>query len=81
MTEENKSVEKKEPQQKLVMAVVCWFLGWAGIHKMMMGYEKWWLMLLASALSFGAIGGLWSLYDLVMILTGKMTMADGSELV
>jgi hypothetical protein len=44
----------------------------------MMGYDNWWHLLLANILC-GA-GGLWALYDLIMIITGSMKMADGREL-
>jgi hypothetical protein len=43
---------------------------------MMMGYSNWWLMLLTAG---GC--GIWTLVDLVSILTGKMKMADGRDLV
>lgn len=65
----------KEPQSKIVMAVVCWLLGGFGIHRMMMGYSNWWLMLL----TLGGCG-IWTLVDLISILTGKMKMADGRDL-
>lgn len=71
-------MDSKEPQSKIMMAVICWFLGWAGIHRMMMGYSNWWMMLVAS---FFVVGYFWALYDLVMILTGGLKMADGRELV
>lgn len=67
--------EQKPPQQKVVMLLVAWFLGAFGIHRLMMGYSNWWLMLI----TFGGCG-IWSLYDLFMIATDKMGMADGREL-
>ncbi|MFM1773169.1 MAG: hypothetical protein RLZZ71_2311 [Bacteroidota bacterium] len=67
--------EQKEVQSKIVMAVVCWFLGGLGIHRLMMGYKNWWLMLLTAG---GC--GLWALIDFIKILTGSMKMADGREL-
>lgn len=68
--------EEKEPQSKMTMAIVCWFLGGFGVHRMMMGYSNWWLMLLTAG---GC--GIWTLVDLISILTGKMKMADGRDLV
>lgn len=68
-------MEQKQPQSKMTMALVCFFLGSFGVHRLMMGYSNWWLMLV----TFGGFG-LWTLYDFVMILTGKMTMADGTAL-
>ncbi|MEA3450780.1 MAG: TM2 domain-containing protein [Bacteroidota bacterium] len=56
-------------------AFLCFFLGLIGIHRLVMGYKNWWLMPLT-------LGGfwIWSLYDFVRIMTGKMTMADGTKL-
>ena len=51
--------EQKEVQSKMMMAVVCWFLGAFGIHRMMMGYEKWWIMPIVTILTCG-FGGLWA---------------------
>jgi len=68
-------MEKKEPQQKMMMAIVCFFVGSLGIHRLMMGYKNWWLMLI----TFGGFG-FWTLYDFIMILMGKMNMADGTAL-
>jgi TM2 domain-containing membrane protein YozV len=62
-------------QSKVVMLLVCWFLGVFGVHRLMMGYKNWWLMLI----TFGGLG-LWTLYDFIMIAMGNMKMADGSEL-
>lgn len=67
--------DQKPAQKKMIMALVCWFAGSLGIHRMMMGYKNWWLMLL----TLGGCG-IWTLYDLIMILTGKMGMADGRPL-
>lgn len=74
-------MEAKEPQSKILMAVVAYFIGGAGIHRLMMGYKNWWMMLVASVLSLGILGWIWSIYDLIMILMGNMKMADGRELV
>lgn len=67
--------DQKPAQKKMIMALVCWFAGSLGIHRMMMGYKNWWLMLI----TLGGCG-IWTLYDLIMILTGKMGMADGRPL-
>ena len=68
--------ETKQPQQKVTMILICFFLGGLGIHRLMMGYSNWWLMLI----TFGGCG-IWSLIDLIKIATGSMKMADGQELV
>ncbi|MCK9256017.1 MAG: NINE protein [Bacteroidales bacterium] len=28
------------------MALICWFAGALGIHRLLMGYKNWWLMLI-----------------------------------
>lgn len=67
--------EQKELQSKTTMTLVCFFIGGLGIHRLMMGYSNWWLMLLTAG---GC--GIWTLIDFIQILTGKMGMADGREL-
>ena len=67
--------EQKDLHSKMTMAIVCWFLGSLGIHRFMMGYKNWWLMLLTAG---GC--GIWTLIDFIQILTGSMKMADGREL-
>jgi TM2 domain-containing membrane protein YozV len=68
--------EQKPAQQKIVMMLVCLFLGAYGIHRLMMGYKNWWLMLL----TLGGCG-IWTIVDLIKIATGSMKMADGRDLV
>lgn len=67
--------EQKEQQKKLIMALVCWFLGGFGVHRFLMGYSNWWLMLI----TLGGCG-IWTIIDLIKILTGSMKMADGRDL-
>jgi TM2 domain-containing membrane protein YozV len=68
-------MSEKPVQSKIVMALVCWFLGYLGIHRLMMGYKNWWLMLI----TVGGCG-IWTLIDLIKILTGSLKMADGRDL-
>jgi TM2 domain-containing membrane protein YozV len=65
----------KPVQPKITMIIVALFLGAFGIHRYMMGYSNWWLMLI----TLGGCG-VWALIDLIMIITGKMGMADGRPL-
>jgi len=67
--------EQKEVQSKNTMLIVSLLLGSLGIHRMMMGYSNWWLMLLTAG---GC--GIWTIYDIIQIATGKMGMADGRPL-
>ncbi len=57
------------------MTLLSFFLGGLGIHRLLMGYPNWWLMLIT-----GGGCGIWALYDFIQIVTGNMTMADGREL-
>ena len=68
-------MEEKKLQSKVTMIIVCWFLGGLGIHRLMMGYSNWWLMLV----TLGGCG-IWTIIDLIQIITGKMGMADGRPL-
>jgi len=67
--------EQKPVQSKMTMAIICWFVGSLGVHRLMMGYKNWWLMLLTAG---GC--GIWTLVDFIKILTGSMKMADGRDL-
>ncbi|MCS6824066.1 MAG: TM2 domain-containing protein [Cytophagaceae bacterium] len=46
---------------------ICFFLGYFGIHRLMMGYKNWWLMLI----TLGGFG-IWQLIDLIRIALGDM---------
>jgi TM2 domain-containing membrane protein YozV len=68
---------KQEPaQSKTTMILVCFFLGGWGIHRLMMGYSNWWLMII----TLGGCG-IWTLIDFIKIISGSMKMADGRDLV
>ena len=58
------------------MILISLFLGGLGIHRLMMGYSNWWLMLIT-----GGGCGIWTLVDFIRIITGSMKMADGRDLV
>jgi TM2 domain-containing membrane protein YozV len=68
--------EQKPAQSKVTMILLALFLGNLGIHRLMMGYSNWWLQLI----TLGGCG-IWSLIDLIRIITGSMKMADGRDLV
>lgn len=67
--------EQKPVQSKMTMILIALFLGQLGIHRLMMGYSNWWLQLI----TLGGCG-IWALYDVIMIATDKMPMADGRPL-
>lgn len=68
-------MEQKKLQSKSTMSIVSFFLGGLGIHRLMMGYSNWWLMLLTAG---GC--GIWTLIDFIQILSGNMNMSDGRKL-
>ncbi len=67
--------EQKPVQSKVAMILICFFLGGLGIHRLLMGYSNWWLMII----TFGGCG-IWVLIDLIQIAMGNMVMADGRPL-
>lgn len=67
--------EQKPIQSKILMFFVCFFLGALGIHRLVMGHSNWWIMLI----TLGGCG-IWTLIDLISILTGNLKMADGRDL-
>ena len=74
MSEEN---EKKAPQSKTTMAIVCFFLGGLGIHRFVMGHIGIGVLMLLT----GGVCGILALIDFVRILTGSLKMKDGQDLV
>ncbi len=68
--------EQKPVQSKTTMILISFFLGVLGIHRLMMGYSNWWLMIVTCG---GC--GIWALIDFIKIITGSMKMADGRDLV
>jgi len=68
--------EQKPAQSKTTIILICFFLGGFCIHRLMMGYSNWWLMLI----TVGGCG-IWTLIDFIKIITGSMKMADGRDLV
>jgi hypothetical protein len=71
---------QNQPQSKTTMAVLCFLCGALGIHRKLMGYDKWWLMIVVTIVTLGFGGGLWALIDFIRILTGSLKMATGEAL-
>ena len=67
--------EQKQVQSKITMILISFFLGGLGIHRLMMGYQNWWLMLITAG---GC--GIWALVDFIRIISSSMKMADGRDL-
>ena len=75
----------KDGKSKIVAGLLGIFLGGLGIHNFYLGYTgKGVAQLLLSVLSFGLlafVSSIWGLIEGVQILMGKITDADGNELV
>ena len=80
-----KSSVAKEGKSKIVAGLLGIFLGGLGVHNFYLGYTgKGVAQLLLSILSFGLlafVSSIWGLIEGVQILMGKITDADGNELV
>ena len=75
-TEEQKATEKLNGQDKITMALVCFFLGGIGIHNFMMGEKKRGIMKIVFCFLCG-ISGILALIDFVKILTDKYEVKLG----
>ena len=58
-------------QDKMVMALICFFLGGFGIHNFMMGESKKGIFRLVLSIVGCGIGGIFALIDFIKILTDK----------
>lgn len=74
--EEQKRQQQSNSQSKLKMIFFSYFFGMVGIHRLMMGYSNWWLM----PLTIGGFG-IWWMIDFIRIITGRMKMSDGKDLI
>jgi TM2 domain-containing membrane protein YozV len=70
------SESSKSDKQKIVAALLCWFLGVIGVHRFYLGHTK---VGVIQLLTLG-VCGLWTTYDFIMILTGGLKDSDGREL-
>lgn len=61
---------------KLILALVCFFVGSLGVHRFMTGKVGTGILMI---LTFGGFG-IWTLIDLIMILMGKFTDKDGNPI-
>jgi len=62
-------------QSKLVLALVCFFLGALGIHRFMVGKIGTGVLMLVT---LGGIG-IWTLIDFIVILTGNFSDKQGTK--
>lgn len=66
----------KSEKDWLVTLLLCFFLGGIGVHRFYAGKIGTGILQL---ITFGGCG-IWTLIDLVMILTGKFTDNNGNEI-
>ncbi len=67
--------EETTPKSQLVALLLVLFLGVMGIHRFYLGYTG---IGVIQLLTLGGCG-IWALVDLIMILTGDLKPADGSD--
>ncbi len=65
----NQPIEAPAPDIDWGLAAVCWLVGGLGIHRFMIGDTTNGILML---LTFGGCG-IWTLIDLISILSGKMS--------
>ena len=76
VNEEEKAKDSLNGQDKMTMALVCFFLGGLGIHNFMMGEKKRGIIKIVLSLLCG-IGGILALIDFIKILTDKYEVQLG----
>ncbi len=75
----NKATGNLGGQDKITMALICFFLGGLGIHNFMMGESKKGITRIVASLCCG-LGGILALIDFIKILTDKYTV-DADKLI
>ena len=63
------------PKSQLIALLLCFFLGGMGIHRFYLGYPG---IGVIQLLTLGGCG-IWSLIDFIMIITGDLKPADGTD--
>lgn len=58
------------------MAIICWFVGFLGVHRFYVGKVGTGLLML---FTFGGLG-IWWLIDFIFILCGNFTDGDGNKI-
>lgn len=61
---------------KMVLALICFFVGGLGVHRFMTGKVGTGILMLLTVGGFG----IWTLIDFIMILTGKFTDKNGNPI-
>jgi len=74
VVKEQKENNKNESNKsQLTALLLCIFLGWIGVHRFYLGYTWQGIVQLFTA----GLGGIWTLIDLVRILTGDLGPKNG----
>ncbi len=60
----------KKKMNGIVLFLICLFLGWFGVDKLVMG-GSWKIALVKFLLMFVVVGEIWNIYDMVCALIGK----------
>ena len=66
----------KSNHSKTTLALICFFLGFIGIHRFMVGKIGTGVLMI---ITLGGLG-IWSLIDFIVILTGGFTDSDGNKI-
>ncbi|NLH17720.1 MAG: TM2 domain-containing protein [Phycisphaerae bacterium] len=61
-------------KSRLVAAILCFFLGWLGVHRFYVGKAGTGILIIVT---FGGFFGIWPLIDFIMILVGSFTDKQG----
>lgn len=64
------------PKSKMTTLIICLFAGGLGAHRFYTGHTK---VGIIQLLTGGGLG-IWALWDLIQILTGKFTDSEGRQL-
>lgn len=70
-----KAQKSDNPKSQWVALLLCWFVGVIGIHRFYLGYTT---IGILQILTLGGLG-IWTLIDLIMIITGSLKPKDGSD--
>ncbi len=67
---------QKSKHSKVTLALVCFFLGFLGVHRFMVGKPGTGILMI---ITIGGLG-IWALIDFIMILTGSFKDSDGNRI-
>ena len=66
----------KSNHSKTTLALICFFLGFIGVHRFMVGKIGTGVLMI---ITFGGLG-IWTLIDFIVILTNGFTDSDGNKI-